>query len=200
MDTLAIKPRARLTFSRFEAFRDARPEREKWELIDGEPIMMPPPSLVHQRISGNIERLIQSQLDRVRPEWHADQEIGLHVPEDEDWSPEPDVTVIDRDIALGQIYAERFYFVVEVLSSDRAEIIAKKRDYHLNHVHCRGCLFVSQKLVSAELCIRSGANSATISITDPDAVVDLPDIGQIGSLKQFYARTPLQLLSSEQET
>ena len=40
-----------LTMEQFHAFRDSRPEEEKWELIDGVPMMMPPPTLVHQRIA-----------------------------------------------------------------------------------------------------------------------------------------------------
>jgi Uma2 family endonuclease len=192
MDDLAVKPKVRLTFAHFEAFRDARPQREKWELIDGELVMMPPPSVLHQRIAGNIERLLLDRLEIVRPEWHADREIGVHVPEDDDSSPEPDITMIDRDIAMGQIYAERFYFVVEVLSKDRPDILAKKRAYYQAHMHCRGFLFVSQKQVSAELVSLDGGSWTTTMLDHPDAVVDVPEIGEIGRLRQFYRSTPLE--------
>lgn len=76
MDLVADKPLARLTFAQFEAFRHARPKMEKWELIDGELIMLPPPALVHQRISGNIDRLLTAQFELVRPDWRADRDIG----------------------------------------------------------------------------------------------------------------------------
>ena len=49
-------------------------------------------------------------------------------------STTPDVTVIDTEIGLDQVYAERFYFVTEVLSegnrpelragSDKPQVIA----------------------------------------------------------------------------
>ena len=52
-----------LTMEQFHAFRDERPKEEKWELIDGVPMMMPLPTLVHQRITGNIEALINARLE-----------------------------------------------------------------------------------------------------------------------------------------
>ena len=45
-----------LTMEQFHAFRDERPKEEKWELIDGVPMMMPPPTLVHQRIAAISSR------------------------------------------------------------------------------------------------------------------------------------------------
>jgi len=53
-----------LTMEQFHAFRDERPKEEKWELIDGVPMMMPPPTLMHQRISRNLENPPQRQARR----------------------------------------------------------------------------------------------------------------------------------------
>ena len=61
----------RATMQQFHAFRDARPEREKWELIDGVMPMMPPPSLVHQRIAGNLDRLLSATFERAKLSWHV---------------------------------------------------------------------------------------------------------------------------------
>ena len=58
-----------LTMEQFHAFRDSRPEEEKWELIDGVPMMMPPPTLVHQRIAANLDRLLNAHFERLKPEW-----------------------------------------------------------------------------------------------------------------------------------
>ena len=70
----------RLPLHFFHAFRDERPKEEKWELIDGRPTMMPPPTLVHQRICKNIKRVLDAQLDSAKPEWSADGEVGLLLP------------------------------------------------------------------------------------------------------------------------
>ena len=43
-----------MTVEEFYAFTDSRPDDEKWELIDGEPVLNATPSFLHQRIVGNI--------------------------------------------------------------------------------------------------------------------------------------------------
>ena len=43
-----------MTVEEFYAFTDTRPDDEKWELIDGEPILNASPSPVHQWIVGNL--------------------------------------------------------------------------------------------------------------------------------------------------
>jgi Uma2 family endonuclease len=111
-----LQRRPQLTMKQFHAFRDERPKEEKWELIDGVPMVMPPPTVVHIRIARNLEALINARLEGVKPEWQADREVGVWLKDDEKYNPEPDVTVIDTAVALGQIYVQRFYFVAEVLS------------------------------------------------------------------------------------
>ena len=43
-----------MTVEEFYAFTDARPDEEKWELIDGEPVLNAAPGNRHQLILGNI--------------------------------------------------------------------------------------------------------------------------------------------------
>jgi Uma2 family endonuclease len=108
-------------------------------------MMMPPPTLVHQRIGRNLETLLNERLQHVKPEWQADREIGLLFPGDEKYNPQPDVTVIDAEIRLGQLYAERFYLVAEVLSeSDMPEVIDAKLAYYKSHAPNRAMLLVRQ--------------------------------------------------------
>lgn len=195
-----IRRLPQFTLEMFHAFRDERPKEEKWELIDGVPMMMPPPSLIHQRISRNLEGLLNARLAVVRPKWSADREIGVLLPDDDRFNPEPDVTVIDTDIEIGQIYALRFYFVAEVLSSsDRPEqragsdkpiVLAAKLDYYRLHEHCRGVLIVHQDQVAADFHARTGAWSQR-TLADPADRIVIPDIGDIGPLAALYRHTPL---------
>lgn len=182
----------RVTLEQFHAFRDERPKEEKWELIDGVMTMMPPPALTHQRISKNLETLLNVRLAAVRPIWEADREIGVLLPKDERYNPEPDVVVIDRDYRPGQIYAERFYFVAEVRSpNDKPVILDLKRGYYQAHEHCRGVLFVDQETIGATLMVRDGDVWSTHELTRPADRVSIPDIGEIGTLGQLYRSTPL---------
>src|SRR5262245_31115814 len=94
-----LKRRPQLTMEQFHAFRDERPKEEKWELIDGVPMMMPPPTITHVRIARNLETLLNAA---AKPEWQADREVGVLLKGDEKYNPEPDVTVIDTSHTLGQ--------------------------------------------------------------------------------------------------
>lgn len=191
-----------VTLDEFHAFRDERPKAEKWELIGGVPMMTPPPTLIHQRISGNLETLLNDRLASVQPHWQADRSIGVLLPDDPRFNPEPDVTVIDTAIEVGQLYAERFYFVAEVLSesnrsetfggSDRPAPLAAKLAYYQVHEHCRGVLIVRQDRIEATLHTRSadGWHVAT-TLDTPGSRIVLPDIGDIGPLGALYRHTPL---------
>jgi len=181
-----------VTLEQFHAWRDERPKSEKWELIGGTPVMMPPPTLVHQRVSRNLQRGLEIRLEAARPEWRADHEIGILLVDDDRFNPEPDVTVIDADIALGQLYAERFYSVAEVLSDDdRPRVLALKRDFYTGHALCRGVMFIRQDRIEAELIVRDGAGWSARTLTDHADRVVIPDIGDIGLLGDLYCHTPL---------
>ena len=113
-----------ITMKQFHAFRDERPKEEKWELIDGVPMMMPPPTLAHQQIADNLTQLLNARLRKGKPEWRAVRDAGVWLQGDEKYNPEPDVTVIDASPPPGQIYAQRFYFVAEVLSASSLRRLA----------------------------------------------------------------------------
>ena len=184
----------------FHAFRDERPKEEKWELIDGVPMMMPPPTLIHQRISGNLETLLNCQLANVRPGWRADREIGILLPHDRKFNPEPDVTVIDTNVEIGQIYAERFYFVAEVLSennrpelfagADKPIVLAAKLAYYQQQALCHAILIVHQDRIEATLFARDRDFVPHVLKNSADRL-DIPEIGDIGSLAGLYRHTPL---------
>jgi Uma2 family endonuclease len=182
-----------LTVEQFHAFRDDRPKGEKWELIDGVPIMMPPPTLMHQRIARNLETLLNARLQEVKPEWHADYEVGVWLKGDRKYNPEPDVTVIDTDFVIGQIYVERFYLVAEVLSdSDKKPVLAKKLRYYRAHEHNRCILFVRQDRVGADQYSRRARVGWSLrQLTRPTANLTFPDIGTVGRLGDLYRSTPL---------
>ena len=155
-----------ITMKQFHAFRDERPKEEKWEL--------------------------NAKLQQVKPEWQADREVGIWLEGDDKYNPEPDVTVIDADIRIGQIYVERFYFVAEVMSpSDKREVIEAKLAYYENHEHNQGVLFVRQDRIGATLHARSGDSWHSTMLERADQRIMVPDIGDIGRLAELYRHTPL---------
>src|SRR5262245_31867623 len=182
-----------LTMEQFHAFRNERPKEEKWELIDGVPMMMPPSTLMHQRIARNLETLLNTHLQITRPEWQADREVGVWLKGDEKYNPEPDVTVIDTAFAVGQIYVERFYFVAEVLSeTDKKAVLEAKLAYYKQHTHNRCVLFVRQDRVGAQQHDRgSGGSWRQHALRSAQSPLAIPDIGTIGRLGELYKHTPL---------
>jgi Uma2 family endonuclease len=185
---------SRLVFSveAFHRFRDGRPDHEKWELIDGVAVMMPPPRLMHQRISANLERMLNARLETSNPARRADREIGLLLPNDDRYNPEPDVTVIDAAIEADQLYAARFYFVAEGLSpNDKTAVLDSKLGYYLGHDCNQGVLFIHQDVVMAKLHSRTADGWRETKLVEVIGVLDIPGIGPIGRLGDLYRHTPL---------
>src|SRR6516164_408420 len=52
----------RMSAQQFRTFQDGRPDHERWELIAGVPMMMAPPTIAHNRIASNLERLLNDAL------------------------------------------------------------------------------------------------------------------------------------------
>src|ERR1700730_3700836 len=127
---------APLSVETFRAWAASRPDEEHWELIDGVPMMMTPPTRVHQRIASNLERLLNDALELHRPALAAYQRIGVNLgPVVEHYDPEPDVAIVDADSGRAPRYSDRFYLAAEVVSdSDRATVDTKREIYKL-HPH-----------------------------------------------------------------
>jgi Uma2 family endonuclease len=182
----------RLSMATFQAFRDDRPKEEKWELIDGRPTMMAPPSRMHQRICDNIQSMLNEKLAYARSDWRADREIGLLLPGDTKYNPEPDVVVADTAITLGELYSERFYAVVEVLSpNDKDWVLDLKLQYYQSHALCTSILFIEQTRIACQLWRRVDGAWTNTDLSEPSERLDMPGIGDIGALAEAYRFTPL---------
>jgi Uma2 family endonuclease len=84
-----------MSVEEFYAFTDTRPDEEKWELIDGEPILNAAPSPMHQWIVRNIVLALGIREREINAPWAVLPELGVRV-SDKD-RPEPDVLVIPSD-------------------------------------------------------------------------------------------------------
>jgi hypothetical protein len=56
-----------ITMTQFHAFRESRPDFEKWELIDGVALRKDRPTVIHQRVVSNLQRLLKGRLGAMRP-------------------------------------------------------------------------------------------------------------------------------------
>jgi Uma2 family endonuclease len=78
----------------FYAFTDARPDNEKWELIEGEPVLNASPSRWHQRIIKNLTFIIAAHERKSGMSWEVLPGLGVRVSETN--RPEPDVLILPK--------------------------------------------------------------------------------------------------------
>ena len=65
-----------MTVAEFFAFTDSRPDEERWELIDGEPISGPSPAWDHQRVVRNL-MLALGKLEEDGAAWEVLPGLGV---------------------------------------------------------------------------------------------------------------------------
>ena len=191
MSTPAPRPAAPYTVRTFRAFLDARPSRERWELIEGVPMQSAAPRIGHQRIASNFERRLNEALRVRKPEWRADREIGVEVSEDSTWRPEPEVTVIDRDVDPEQTYADRFHLVMEVPSrSDRGRLLDGKIAFYRGQPSNRFIVVVDQDDVAVTIHRRFGRDDWSVeALRALDEAVVLGELGAICTVGDLYENT-----------
>jgi Uma2 family endonuclease len=83
-----------MTVEEFYAFTDARPDEEKWELIEGEPVLNASPSPMHQWIAGNIFNALRNRARDLGASWAPLPGLGVRVSDVN--RPQPDVLVVPR--------------------------------------------------------------------------------------------------------
>ena len=99
-------------------------DRERWELIDGVPLMMAPPARIHQKIVSEINRQLGNYLKGKKCEvYPAPFAVRLFeengdLPERVDTLVEPDISVICDPSKLDDIGCKGAPdFIIEILSS-----------------------------------------------------------------------------------
>jgi Uma2 family endonuclease len=187
-----VRADGKFTVEEYLAFIESRPEEERWQLIDGIAMMMPPPTRRHQRIASNLARLLNAHLEKVRPDLYAYQEVGLMVPNVSSFRPEADVAVLDSSgDGDDTLYTDRFYLVAEILSDGNTDkdIAAKSRRY-LQHPSNLYFVLFEQKQVRVEARARA-AGWEPVALQGLDAVLELPEWGFRATLADLYRGTSL---------
>jgi len=189
-----LNAQQRMSLGQFRQFVDGRPDKERWELIDGVAIMMTPPTLAHQRIASNLERLLLNTLESHAPSLIAFQAIGVTLGSlVQDYDPEPDVVVTDVATAEtpGERYANRFYLAAEIVSSsDRVDVESKRAVYKL-HDSCTCILTVQQDRFEVRVDLRTDTGWSQQMLTQPDDPLVLADFGLCCKVLDPYRGTPL---------
>jgi Uma2 family endonuclease len=84
-----------MTIPEFYAFTETRPDEERWELIEGEPVLNASPSFTHQVIVSNIIGLVKIIQLNDNPSWIAVPSMGIRIAVKD--RPEPDIIIRPRE-------------------------------------------------------------------------------------------------------
>jgi Uma2 family endonuclease len=199
MEAAVVEHRTgRMSGADFRAFQDTRPDHERWELIDGVPVMMTPPTLTHNLIATNLQRLLLDALAAHDPSRIAVQRAGILLSSGS-YTPEPDVMVIDADFDAGQRFVNRAYLLSEIVSdtdevsvpSTKQRWVDVKRDIYRRHAHCEAVLIVSQDRMEVELDLKTERGWISSVLQGAGAELSIPACGLSCFVADLYDRTPL---------
>jgi Uma2 family endonuclease len=196
----------RMSAERFRAFQDGRPDHERWELIAGVPMMMTPPTLAHNHIAWNLQRLLNNALAAHDPSRLATQRLGVELASG-DYRPEPDVGVIDIDYEANQRFVNRAYLLAEIVSdTDEVSVpgtdktwIDIKREIYLKHPTCEAVLIIKQDKMEVRVDVKADKGWSSQKLGPADTL-RLPGFGLTCAVADLYEGTPLQPRPSRQHT
>jgi Uma2 family endonuclease len=170
----------------FYAFIATRPDDEKWELIDGEPILNPTPSYLHQKIVRNLLVLLDEAARRSRGGWEVLPGLGVRLSDTS--VPVPDV-LIRPDKFIDGRDCDDMIVAFEVLSPTSVKRDLRwKRTAYASLPSLRPYVVAAQDGVDV-LSFEREDGAAAFSerrLTRLDAALNLPAIGVRVDLADIY--------------
>ncbi len=184
-------PQDGLSIEQFLAFTESRPDEERWELIEGVPVMNPSPVRKHQRIAGNIDALLLAEKDRLGASWLPMLGVGTVVPASPNSLPRPDVYVQESGEADDSHITDDASVIFELLSrSNRGSDRDWRHKVHSSVPNCQHYVTIATKSVRVTVHDRSSNWEARV-IVGRSANLDLPALGASLRLADIYRWTPL---------
>lgn len=180
---LAARRRERMSVADFIKLIRPYPDEERWELLDGEPVLMAPQSERHQRIVGNL-------MDALRPAAKRQGCValpGLGILNDavDDYAPIPDL-VVRCGPPLPGGYCKDPVLIAEVLSpSTRNNDRGRKADFYESLPTLRTFMIVHQDEVRIEAWQRHGEAWRVRTYGQGDSI-DLPELATTLPLEAVY--------------
>jgi Uma2 family endonuclease len=176
-----------MTVEDFFLFTDSRPDNEKWELIDGEPILNASASQLHQRIIFNLSALFAG-LERAEPRsWEASPGIGVRISNTD--LPEPDFFIIPRRKTLDERRVRECRDMIvafEILSPSTADRDLRwKRAAYTKLPSVTHYIVIAQDVVDVVVHDRSKGFKEQRYV-DPNGAIDLASIGVTLPLGEIY--------------
>jgi Uma2 family endonuclease len=179
-----------MSIEQFLALYDTKPKGEKWELIEGVPVMHASPTDWHQVIVGNLLISLASAKAAQGATWMPLIGIGTRVPASPRSLPQPDLFVKERPMT-GTSITDDALILFEVLSesNSRADQAWRKRVY-ASVPNCQHYVTVSMKTASTSRHDRATGWKA-VTVNGLEAALALPCINVLLPLAEIYRWTPI---------
>lgn len=177
-----------MTAEEFFAFTQTRPDEERWELIDGEPVLNASPSYLHQRIVRNLILAFGRLPKPQERQWILIPGIAVRVSEVS--APVPDLLVRADDHLDSWICSDPIV-IFEILSPSTADRDLRwKRRVYASLASLQHYVVIAQDI--AEIVVYDRASGfAERRIESPSASLDLPALGISVPLAEIYVDTGL---------
>jgi len=181
-----------MTVDEFYEFTDRCPDEEKWELIDGEPILNATPSRLHQGIVRNVLFALTLRERELSATWEVLPALGVRVSETN--RPEPDLVILPRTSASTD-WASRdrsdVLVAFEVLSpSTKDRDLRWKRTAYTSLASLTHYVVIAQDAIEVVVFARDNgfAEKRLRSLSDS---VEVPGLGISLPLAEIYRGTSL---------
>jgi len=185
-----LAPKQQMTIEEFLAFTDTRPRGERWELIEGVPVLSPSPTDFHQVVVTNISAFLWCFKAEKDPRWFPMIGTGTRVPASEKSLPQPDVMVKEHP-PTGTPVSRDALVLFEVFSpSDTKADRDWRRKVYASVPNCQHYVTVSLKAVEVTAYDRASRWKGR-SFTRLAESVTLPALGVSIPLSDIYRWTPL---------
>lgn len=176
-----------MTVEEFYAFTDARPDGEKWELIDGKAVLNASPSRLHQRILKNLVIALGDRERELRASWEAIPGIGVRVSETN--RPEPDLMIMPKHVESHDPLerdTKNAIVLFEIMSpSTSSRDLKWKRAAYASMPALTHYVVVAQDAVDVVVFARDGG-FAEQRFKSLDAVIAFPALGVSLPLFEVY--------------
>jgi Uma2 family endonuclease len=177
-----------MTVDQFFEFVEGRPDDEKWELIDGEPIMNATSSGLHQIIVKNL----LTCLDRIErannPSWHSHPGISVRLSRIS--APVPDVLARPNN-RIHRIECDDMIVAFEVLSPSTKRLdLGWKRKAYASLPSLQHYVVIAQDAVEIA-CFDRASGFMERRMNKQEISLELPALGVSLPLADIYWRTGL---------
>ena len=185
-----LQPEDQMTVEEYLAFTETRPQEERWELIEGVPVLSPSPVEFHQVIASNIVTFLMNEKRRTGATWLPMIGVGTRVPISPRSLPQPDVFVKSGP-ATDQPETNDAVVIFEVLSrSNNKRDQAWRRRVYASVPNCQHYVTVSMKAAEVTVFdLTTGWIERPVKGLGAD--MELPAIGVTMPLADVYCYTPL---------